>query len=307
MYGLGANALDARAVEKIFKAKGRPQDNPLIVHVAGKEEVFLYCEEAPEAARTLMDAFWPGPLSIILKKRTILHDLVTAGLSTAAFRCPEEKIARELIRLSGVPLAAPSANLSGRPSPTRPEDVWEDLAGRIDAVLFAGSSRVGVESTVLDLTKNPPVLYRPGGVTPDEIRQKIGEIELSPGVLDALSEEETPASPGMKYTHYAPKAKVFLLRGDLKSFAAYVKAHGGEKAGVLCFSGEESCFANGLVRPYGEKSRPEEGARLLFSHLRDLDRAGAEQIFVRYPEEEGVGLAVANRLLRAAGHQVIEL
>jgi L-threonylcarbamoyladenylate synthase len=307
VYGLAANALDETAVGRIFKAKGRPQDNPLIVHVTGRDWVERYALEIPKKAFVLMDAFWPGPLTVILKKSPDIPDIVSAGLPSAAFRCPSHPVAAAIIKEAGVPVAAPSANSSGRPSPTRAEHVLKDLGGKIDAVVDSGECGVGVESTVISLCTEVPRVFRPGGVTVEQLREVIGEVEVDRSVLEGTERTQKAQSPGMKYRHYAPKAKLTILTGDLNSIAAFVNAKKKERGvWALCFDGEEKFFEVPSVA-YGAKGDGASQARRLFDSLRRLDENGAKKVYARCPENTGVGLAVYNRLLRAADFEVLEI
>lgn len=306
VYGLAANALDADAVTSIFKAKGRPQDNPLIVHVASQDWLKRYAAEIPDSARRLMDAFWPGPLTIILKKLPIIPDVVSAGLDTVAFRCPSHPVAHAIIEASGLPLAAPSANLSGSPSPTLAEHALQDLNGRVSAVVDGGPCGVGLESTVITLCGDRPRILRPGGVTTEQIRDVLGSVDIDRAVTHKVEAGERVASPGMKYKHYAPKAHVTILNGPLDKMAAYVNERAGEGVAVLCFEGEEDCFNVPCVT-YGKKEDDLSQAQHLFESLRELDRIGAKTVYARCPRKDGVGLAVYNRLIRAAAFEVIDL
>jgi L-threonylcarbamoyladenylate synthase len=305
VYGLAANALDARAVEKIFLAKGRPQDNPLIVHVADRSWLDDYALEVPPAARRLMDIFWPGPLTIILRKSQVIPGVVSAGLDTAAFRCPSHPVAHAVIATAGVPLAAPSANISGRPSPTLASHVMGDLGGRIDAVVDGGECAVGLESTVVTLCTPVPTLLRPGGVTPRELKEALGQLRIHPAVTQMLGAGEKAASPGMKYKHYSPKTKVIIVKGSLEKTAEFVNSRPG-RAAVMCFDGEREVFRVPCVE-YGALADSASQARRLFETLRDIDSLGVDVVYARCPQESGVGLAVYNRLLRAAGFEIIEL
>ena len=306
VYGLAANALDEKAVAGIFRAKGRPQDNPLIVHLANPSWLPEYALEIPDAAYTCMEAFWPGPLTIILRKRPVIPDLVSAGLPTAAFRCPSHPVASAIIAAAGVPLAAPSANTSGRPSPTTAAHVMNDLGGKIDAVLDGGECAVGVESTVLMLCGKVPSVLRPGGVTPEQLRAVLGEVTVDPAVTHRLPADARVASPGMKYKHYAPRAHVIILRGAFDRYAEYVNARAQVGTAAMCFDGEEPMLSVPCV-PYGAPHDGASQARRLFDALRRLDEIGAQTVYARCPDEDGVGLAVYNRLLRAAGFEVIAL
>lgn len=306
VYGLAANALDETAVRAIFAAKGRPQDNPLIVHLAEPGWLERYAATVPPAARKLVDAFWPGPLTIVLPAKPSLAPAVSAGLPTAGFRCPSHPVAKAVIEAAGVPLAAPSANRSGSPSPTTAAHVLADLDGRIDAVVDTGSCAVGVESTVVALHGEVPHILRPGGVTPAQLAAVLGAAEVDPAVLEGLDDTAKAASPGMKYKHYAPKADVTILKGPLDAFIRYIRTHAPDGAFALCFDGEQARIGLPCVS-YGPARDAAAQARELFGALRALDEQGARAVFARAPEETGMGLAVYNRLLRAAGFSVIRL
>ncbi len=306
VYGLAASTYNQTAVENIFKAKGRPQDNPLIVHVSDLEMLKEVVENLPSTALELAEKFWPGPFTMVLKRSDKVPSSVSAGLDTVAVRMPSNKIARELIRLSGLPLAAPSANKSGSPSPTTADHVLLDLDGKIDAVIVSDRSEVGVESTVITLCTNPPKLLRPGGVTLEQLREVLPDIEVDKAVLSEPEKGKPVASPGMKYKHYSPKAKVVMLDGDLEKFKIYVNQNATNGTFALVFSGEEE----GLTVPtvsFGERSDQSAQAAVLFDALRELDSKNCKVCFARVPEKNGVGLAVYNRLIRAAAFEVIKL
>lgn len=303
VYGLAANALDGEAVKKIFAAKGRPQDNPLIVHLAGFDEVGALTSLVPESARRLAEKFWPGPLTVILPKSDKIPDEVTAGLDTVALRCPSHPAARAVIAAAGVPLAAPSANISGGPSPTGAEHVLRDLGGKIPLILDGGRCEVGVESTVVTLTTEIPRLLRPGGVTLEQLRQVLGDVEVDEAVLHRMKAGEAASSPGMKYKHYAPKAELTLVRGGFEDFIDYVEKQGD--CFVLCFEGEEKYFKNAVT--YGRRDDGESKANRLFGALRELDERGAGAVLVRDPGTAGIDLAVCNRLLRASAFRTVDL
>lgn len=307
VYGLAANALDAQAVEKIFEAKGRPQDNPLIIHIADISWLPLYAAEVPETAYALAKAFWPGPLTMILQRADVIPGVVSAGLGTVAVRFPSHPVAQAIIRAAGVPLAAPSANRSGSPSPTTAAHVFHDLNGRIDMIVDGGECAVGVESTVVQLCGGIPSVLRPGGITPAQLRNVLGSVEIDPAVTHRLAPGVRVASPGMKYKHYAPKANVTILDGTLDRFADYVRKNApAEGCVVLCFAGEEAKFDVPAV-VYGSSDDDSSQAQGLFGALRRLDEMGATTAFARCPRKNGVGLAVYNRLLRAAAFQEISL
>ncbi len=304
VYGLAASALCDSAVAKIFAAKGRPQDNPLIVHVANTEMLSGVAREIPEMAYRLAEKFWPGPLTLVLPKGERVCHSVSAGLNTVAVRCPKNETALDLIRESGLPLAAPSANLSGSPSPTKAAHVVADLNGKIDAVLMGEDCAVGVESTVVTLVTNPPRLLRPGAVTAEQLREFLPDLQVDKAVLSELQKGEKAASPGMKYKHYAPKKTVYLVEGDSQAFCDYVNHK--ENAVALCFENEaENITGEKIV--YGSKDEAESLAKNLFAALRQIDKTKAREAFVHAPEKTGVGLAVYNRLIRASAFKVISL
>lgn len=306
VYGLAANALNPKAVSEIFKAKGRPQDNPLIVHISEFDEIYPLVSEVPDSAKALAEKFWPGPLTIILPKSDIIPDEVSAGLPTVAVRMPSHPVANRIIKAAGVPLAAPSANSSGLPSPTKAQHVIDDMMGKIDAIVDGGECDVGVESTVITLACEPPRLLRPGGITPEQLESVLGKIEIDPAVTDKLKEGAVAASPGMKYKHYSPKAEVYIVKSSLPSFRCFTDEIRAEGDYAVCFDGEEKDIGIPTVS-YGSEASPEEQAQKLFSILRDMDKIGAKRVFVRCPSTDGVGLAVYNRLIRAAAFRVINV
>ena len=306
VYGLAANALDGSAVAKIFAAKGRPMDNPLIVHIARTEDILPLVGEFPARARALAEAYWPGPMTMILPKADCIPREVSAGLSTVAVRFPSHPAAQAIIRAAGVPLAAPSANSSGKPSPTCAEHVLLDMDGRIDAVLDGGDCGVGVESTVVTLASERPRLLRPGGITPEQLRAVLGDLEIDPAVTQKLAEGQQAISPGMKYKHYAPAAAVTILRGTRQAYLDYVNAHAQSGVFALCFAEDGPALRVPFVS-YDSEEDSASQARLLFDALRLLDERGAKQVFARCPSQEGVGLAVYNRLIRAAGFSFLDV
>lgn len=303
VYGLAANAYDGNAVSKIFKAKGRPQDNPLIVHIAKVETLSDLAAEVPEAAKKLAAAFWPGPLTMILPKSEKIPDAVSAGLPTVAVRMPSHPVAHAVIEAAGVPLAAPSANLSGSPSPTNAKYVLEDMHDRIPLILDGGSSAVGVESTVITLATARPRVLRPGGITVEQLRALLGEVDVDDAVLHKLAEGVRAASPGMKYKHYAPRADITIVKGSFAEFRRFVETK-EKDAFVLCFAGEEKYFPHAVT--YGREDDGLSQANRLFDALRELDEQGANTVYARCPALSGVGLAVYNRLIRAAGFKIVE-
>ena len=302
VYGLGADALNEKALCKIFEVKDRPADNPLIIHVSSVAELQKWCKNIPDSAYKLAEAFWPGPLTLLLEKKPIIPSLVTAGLSTVAVRCPQHPMALELIRLSGVPIAAPSANPSGKPSPTTANHVLGDIGGKIEAVLDGGPCTVGLESTIIDMTVNPPRVLRPGGITREQLSAVLGAVEIDGGLINP---DEKPKAPGMKYRHYAPQAEVIILNGDKQKIFDYINNAPNEGTAVLCFESEEVYINNKLCLSYGSEAKPSTLAENLFSALRELDRADINTIYARIPSEEGVGFAVANRLKKAAGGKIV--
>lgn len=307
VYGLAANAYNEEACANIFKAKGRPGDNPLIVHIADLSMLKEVAAEIPEKALLLAEKFWPGPLTMIMKKTDKIPMVTSANLPTVAIRFPSHPVAQDIIKRAGIPLAAPSANLSGSPSPTTFQHCVNDLMGRVDAIIDGGACAVGVESTIISLAGEKPVLLRPGFVTLEELRETIGEVELSKAVLEKLGDGEKVLSPGMKYKHYAPKAKVSLVKACSKDFVDFVNEHAKqEEIYALCFT-EEAPKINAKTVTYGSEFSDEEQAELLFDALRELDTLGAKRVFAHSPKMTGVGMAVYNRLVRAAGFDIIEL
>lgn len=308
VYGLAANALDSTAVEKIFVAKGRPQDNPLIVHISEISEVSPLVASFPQEARRLAERFWPGPLTIILPKSDIIPNVVSAGLNSVAIRLPESKAARRIIKAAGSPLAAPSANLSGSPSPTSYAHVLNDLDGKIDAVVEGEDSRVGVESTVISFVCNPPRILRPGGITPEMIREILPETEIDEAVLEELKNDTPVASPGMKYKHYSPKARIILVESDKDNFVKFIKKQREKDKNIfaLVFL-EDAPFLEKPYLTYGSENDDLSQAEQIFNVLRRLDQEGCNICYAHAPKKSGVGLAVYNRLIRAAAFEVIKL
>lgn len=307
VYGLGANGLDPEAVAHIFEAKGRPQDNPLILHIPSADWLERYCQEIPPAAYELAKQFWPGPMTMILKRRALVPDVVTAGLDTVGMRCPAHEVCRAILAAADVPVAAPSGNTSGRPSPTTAEHMLEDMDGKIDAIVDGGACSVGVESTIVDLTCTPPRLLRPGGVTLEQLESVLGEVAVDAAVRRQMGEGEKPRAPGMKYRHYAPKAPVTVVKGDPEQTARYIAAHAEKGCGVICFDEYAHLFPEQVVTRLGAAHDPAEQARHVFDDLRFYDETDVTGIWAQCPEETGVGLAVANRLNKAAGFHIIEL
>lgn len=303
VYGLAASAFSDAAIKKVFLAKGRPQDNPLIVHVADTEMLGEIAAEIPQKAYLLAEKFWPGPLTMVLKRGNKVCKSVTAGLDSVAVRLPDNDVAREIIRVSGLPLAAPSANVSGYPSPTKAAHVAADLSGRIDALVAGEDCSVGVESTVVSLVTNPPRLLRPGAVTAEQLREVLPDLVIDDAVLNELKIGEKAASPGMKYKHYSPKTTVLLIEADSEKFVNFVN----NEANCVAVSFAED---KGIIVPnvvLGEEKNSAELARNLFAVLRDLDSGSYSVAYVHAPEKTGGALAVYNRLIRAAGFRVIKL
>lgn len=302
VYGLGANALNEEAVRNIYLAKGRPSDNPLIVHIAEKEDIVPLVKEVTPKAKALIDAFFPAPLTIILNKSDKVGKVVSGGLDTVAVRMPKNEIARKLIKASGCPIAAPSANTSGLPSPTRVKYVIDDMMGKIDGIIDGGDCEYGVESTVITLATDVPTLLRPGAITKEMIEAVIGEITVAPAVLEGMKNDEVAASPGMKYKHYAPKAKVVIVNADKKEYEKFVNAQKG--AFALCFDDDEVTIPKVT---FGRENDDLSQAKELFDALRELDEKGAKKVYARIPHKDGVGMAVYNRLIRAAAFCIIDL
>ena len=306
VYGLGANALDGTAVKRIFEAKGRPQDNPLIIHVTGAQWLPRYCADVPPLAYVLARKFWPGPLTMILKRRPIIPDETTAGLDTVAVRCPNHPVTLAIIREAGIPIAAPSANLSGRPSCTTAQAVLEDMDGRISGVVDGGPCAVGVESTILDLTCDPPRLLRPGGLPLEDLERLIGKIDVDKAVNGALAEGEKPKAPGMKYRHYAPKAPVTVITGAPEKSAQEILRRVGPTSGVICFEEFADLFREQEVHTLGPVGDKLVQAQRVFDALRTFDTSDVTEIFAQCPDNRGLGLAIGNRLKKAAGFHVVE-
>ena len=306
VYGLGANALDEEAVLHIFQAKGRPQDNPLILHVPDVTWLERYCREVPEAAYRLAERFWPGPLTMILPRRDIVPLRTTGGLDTVGVRCPDHAVTREIIRQAGVPVAAPSGNTSGRPSPTNAADMLEDMDGKIDGIVDGGACRVGVESTIIDLTVTPPRLLRPGGLPLEELRSVLGEVAVDQAVTQQVSDTVRPRAPGMKYRHYAPHAPVTVVTGRPERSAAYIQAAVGAGEGVICFEEYRERFGAHPLQSLGSAADAAQQARRVFDALRRFDSTEVTHIYAQCPDDTGLGLAVSNRLKKAAGFHIVD-
>ena len=306
VYGLGANGLDENAVAKIFVAKGRPQDNPLILHISGPEDIERFCHHIPQAAFDLAEKFWPGPLTIILPAKEIVPKATTGGLSTVGIRCPDCDVTREIIRLSGVPVAAPSANISGKPSTTTAEHVRHDHDGKIDAIVDGGSCRVGVESTIVDLTERRPRLLRPGGISPEQLIEVLGDLVVDKAVTAQIDKDEVVKAPGMKYRHYAPAEPVVIVSGSREKAAAYIRSHFEPGDRVLCFEEELPLYEGCNPLSYGREADVNTLSAGLFAALRELDDPSIHQVYARCPVGGGVAYAVQNRLKKAAAFHIID-
>ncbi|MFI8687702.1 L-threonylcarbamoyladenylate synthase [Rossellomorea sp. NPDC077527] len=305
VYGLGANATSDRAVDKIFKAKGRPSDNPLIVHISNKDQLNGLVAEIPVNAVKLIDAYWPGPLTIIFKnKEGVFSEKVTAGLDSVGIRMPDHPVALSIIEAAGLPIAAPSANRSGKPSPTTAQHVIDDLDGRIAGVVDGGETGVGVESTVVDCTGTTPVILRPGGITKEQLEEVVGTVQVDPSLKEGKG---APKSPGMKYTHYAPDAPVYLVDGTREDLQWFVdeKKQEGLKVGVLTTEESKDWYQADMILPVGRRDNLNTVAQHLYDTLRAFNRSDVDIIFAEMFPEEGVGLAIMNRLQKAAGYRVI--
>jgi L-threonylcarbamoyladenylate synthase len=313
VYGLGANALDEKAVKNIFKAKGRPSDNPLIVHISSKKELPQLVEYIPKKAHILMDAFWPGPLTLIFPKSDKIPYSITAGLSTVAIRLPQNEIARALIEVSKLPIAAPSANTSGKPSPTKANHVIEDLSGKIDMILDGGPVLVGLESTVVDITGDVPMILRPGGITKEMLEEVIGKVSVDPAIISTKSLLSIPKSPGMKYKHYAPKAKVTIVEGDLSKVIAAINKFTEEKqkqklkVGIMATIQTKDAYNGDCIIAVGDRNNPNTIAACLFDTLRAFDEAGMDIVFTEAFSNEEIGFAIMNRLQKAAGYDIVKV
>lgn len=312
VYGLGANALDEEAVKKIFIAKGRPQDNPLIVHVCSKN-ISELVKEVPEVAQRMIDKFWPGPLTIILEKNDIIPNMTSANLNTVGIRMPSSEIALKLIELSKRPIAAPSANISGRPSPTEVERCIEDLNGKVDYIIGGESSDIGVESTIIDCTVNPPLVLRPGGITLEMLKEIDSNIEIDSALKSKPTENFKPKAPGMKYRHYAPKAHLKIIKGKNEKTIEIINEilenyiEKGNDVAILTTDENLNKFNSGKVISLGSENNLNEIAKNIFETLRKCDDLGVQHILCQGFEEKGVGLAIMNRLNKAAGYDILEV
>ena len=322
VYGLGANALDEEAARKIYEAKGRPSDNPLIAHVSSMEEVYPLVSQVSEKAKKLMDAFWPGPMTLIFPKSDLVPYGTTGGLDTVAVRMPSDPVANRLIALAGVPMAAPSANTSGRPSPTTAQHVLQDMDGRIDMIIDGGPVGIGVESTIVDVSVETPTVLRPGAITMEMLEEVLGEVQIDPAILGPVSADLRPKAPGMKYKHYAPKADLTLVEpedGDMESpdslermtekvrQLAEEKLAEGFRVGIICTDESRQTYPKGLVRSIGSRTRRETVAHNLYALLREFDDLKADYIFSESFPEDHLGQAIMNRLSKAAGYHIVKV
>ncbi len=313
VYGLGANALDPIAVKKIYEAKGRPSDNPLIVHISDLSELNPLVSEISDNAKKLMDKFWPGPITMIFKKTGIVPFETSGGLDTVAIRFPENKVANFFIKKCNLPIAAPSANSSGKPSPTRAEHVKFDLNNKIDMIIDGGFSEFGLESTIVDVSGNIPCLLRPGSITKDMIENVIGKINVDKAVLGKLKKDEKPRAPGMKYTHYSPAADVVILRGNENDVISKINELSQKdnfeniKVGVIATTQTKDKYFNNNIIVIGDKNKPEEIAANLFDVLQKCDEFDFEKVYVEAFNEKGIGMAIMNRLKKAAGYNIIDV
>ncbi|WP_069998932.1 L-threonylcarbamoyladenylate synthase [Cellulosilyticum sp. I15G10I2] len=313
VYGLCANALNSCAVSNIFIAKGRPSDNPLIVHIAGRDMLYNLAIDVSEEAVLLMDAFWPGPLTLVFKASSIVPKIVTGGLDTVAVRFPSHPTMQKLINLSGFPLAAPSANTSGKPSPTNAKRVIEDLDGKVEAIIDGGNSEFGVESTVLDMTSKVPTILRPGGITLEMLQQVLEDVTVDPAISHSLSNNALPKAPGMKYTHYSPNAEVFIVRGDLKKVTdkinTLIQAHhkAGKTVGVLATEETKHLFNANLTLSVGTSQNLSTIAAQLFEDLRTFDDHHMDIVYSLAFPKTGIGEAIMNRLEKSAAHNIIDV
>lgn len=313
VYGLGGNGLDGAACEKIYLAKGRPSDNPLILHISEFEELNAIVREISPAAKKLMDAFWPGPLTMVFPKADIVPAKATGGLDTVAVRFPSHPVARAIIRAAGLPIAAPSANSSGKPSPTRASHVEYDLNGKIDMIVDGGAAEWGLESTIVDVSGDVPMILRPGAVTKEMMEEVVGTVEIDPTILSKPAADLKPKAPGMKYTHYSPKAEVLLVKGERQAVAdeinrlAAVDMSRGKKTGVMATEETKDLYQADVILSLGSRENLEEIGANLFKLLRKFDFLGAEKVYSEVFSEEGEGMAIMNRLNKAAGYQIIDL
>ena len=313
VYGLGADALNEEAARKIYAAKGRPSDNPLIAHVAKKEDIEPLVREIPEAGKKLMDAFWPGPLTLIFPKSGRVPKGTTGGLDTVAVRMPSDPVARRLIELAGTPVAAPSANTSGRPSPTTAEHVRQDMDGRIEMIVDGGPVGIGVESTIVDVTGEIPMVLRPGAITMEMLKKCVGAVEIDPAILGPVSQDFKPKAPGMKYRHYAPKADLTIVSGETEDVVRAISRMAAEResegfsVGIICTDETRALYPRGVVRSMGVRARQETIAHNLYAVLREFDDLNADVIYSESFEGGELSQAIMNRLCKAAGYHMMNV
>lgn len=317
VYGLGGNALDTMASGKIYAAKGRPSDNPLIVHIADEQALEDLCENIPDNARKLAKVFWPGPLTMIMNKKSCVPESITGGLNTVAIRMPNHPVALELIRKSGIYIAAPSANTSGRPSPTRAEHVYQDLNGKIDMIIDGGSVEIGIESTIVDLSEEHPVILRPGYITKEMLEEVVGSVEIDKAIIGQMNSNAVPKAPGMKYKHYAPKGELFVVENEtlntdekvidkINQLAAEMKQK-GYKTGILATDATVDKYKADIVISVGNREDEISVSSQLFASLRRFDDEGVDYIYSEGFSTENVGMAIMNRLMKAAGGKLIKV
>lgn len=310
VYGLGADALDEKASAKIYAAKGRPSDNPLIVHISDIEQLDKLVCEIPDNAKKLMDAFWPGPMTLIFKKSGLVPDGTTGGLDTVAVRMPNHKVALELIRTSGVAIAAPSANTSGRPSPTTAVHVADDLSGKIDMIIDGGAVGIGIESTIVDVTSEIPMVLRPGYITMEMLEKVVGKVGIDKAITGPVSPDVKPKAPGMKYKHYAPKAELTMFKGELKNVVEHINnltdknVKSGIKTGIIACEETKDMYKAGEVLSIGSRNNEDTIAHNLYGVLRKFDDMNVDVIYGETFEDNRLGQAIMNRLLKAAGYHV---
>ena len=313
VYGLGANALDEAAAKKIYAAKGRPSDNPLIAHISCLEELKPLVAYIPETGRKLAEAYWPGPLTMVFPKSDIVPYGTTGGLDTVAVRMPSDPVANRLIRLAAVPVAAPSANTSGRPSPTTAQHVWQDMEGKIEMILDGGPVGIGVESTIVDVSGDVPTLLRPGAITMEMLRETVGRVEIDPAIQAPPSADLRPKAPGMKYRHYAPHADLQLVEGETDKVVETINAlvqeklAEGKKVGVICTDETKARYPQGEVRSVGLRAKEETIAHNLFAVLREFDDLDVDCIYSESFSKDHLGQAIMNRLTKAAGYHVLKV
>ena len=313
VYGHGANALDESASKKIYEAKGRPSDNPLIAHISCMDELSALVSEIPEAGRKLAEKYWPGPLTMVFPKKEIVPYGTTGGLETVAIRMPSDPVANRLIKLAGVPVAAPSANTSGRPSPTKAEHVVEDMNGKIEMIIDSGEVGIGVESTIVDVSGKVPMLLRPGAITMEMLRETLGEVEIDPAILGPLSADVKPKAPGMKYRHYAPQAEMTLVEGEMEHVVEFINQEAklaleaGLKVGIICTEESRESYQCGILKVIGSRENEESVAHNLFAVLREFDDQKVDCIFSESFSKDRLGQAIMNRLCKAAGYHIVKV